>query len=295
MVSNSAPTTMPQRVTRIDKRANITRDELIAEYIKPGIPVVLTDATQGWKAMGKITPEFFKTHYGHLTKQLKGTTYTLAEYVDLMLASTPENPAPYPFSFNVGQTCPELFEDIKPEVVYGKSDRIKHPLLPKFMLHGTETYEFFLGGNGANFPVLHVDALFLHTQITQLYGAKEFIFYPPDQDEYMYPSAENPKISQVDVFNPDYGKHPLFRKATPITIMVEEGETVLFPTRWWHTTRIHEPCISLGRVHLNAYNWADFARDNYSHWKKQYPAIALPAFLYAKTLGYVMDIQETFS
>lgn len=279
-------------VSKIDKRSNISRKELIAEYIEPSIPVVLTaDATRNWKAMGKLTPEFFRTNYAHLTKTIQGVTYSMPEYIDLMLASTPENPAPYPFNFHL-RHCPELMDDIKPEIIYGKSDRINHPLLPKFVFRYTQTYEFFLGGNGAGFPYLHVDALFLHTQITQLYGSKEFILYSPDQTPYLYPKADSPKASQVDVFNPDYDRFPLFREATAIRVTVEEGETILFPTRWWHTTRIHEPSISLGRVQLNAANWDDFISDNYEIWKKQLSVFAVLPLIYTKTLGHLMNISE---
>lgn len=286
--------TTPQRSpVKIDKRSNISREELIKEYIEPSIPVVLTaDATQAWKAMGKLTPEFFRTNYAHLTKKIGGVTYRMPEYIDLMLASTPENPAPYPFNFNL-RNCPELLEDLKPEIIYAKSDRVNNPLLPKFVFRYTQVYEFFLGGNGATFPFLHIDALFLHTQITQLYGSKEFILYPPDQTPYVYPNEDNAKISQVNVFNPDYERFPLFREATPTRVTLEEGETILFPTRWWHTTRIHEPCISLGRVHVNAANWDDFISDNYKTWQKDLSVFAILPLMYTKTLGYLMNLSET--
>ncbi|GAB3899455.1 cupin-like domain-containing protein [Spirosoma agri] len=287
-----ASKTANNTITKIDKRSNISRQELINEYIEPAIPVVLTDATKDWKAMGKFSPEFFKKNYSHITKEIKGKTYSLPEYVDLMLKSTPENPAPYPFNFNIEHRAPELLADLKPEIIYAKSDRIKHPLLPKFMLNGTEVYEIFLGGNGGYFPFLHVDALFLHTQITQLYGSKDFILYPPEQTPFMYPREENAKISQVNVFDPNYEKYPLFKKATPLRVTVEQGETILFPTKWWHTTQIHEPCISLGRVHLNASNWNDFAKDNYLSLKKYRPGIAGPALLYTKMLGQLINLQE---
>ena len=63
---------------------------------------------------------------------------------------------------------PELMKDIMPHLLYGKSDRVSNPLLPKFMLKGTEVYELFFGGNGSFFPTLHIDALYLHTQIQHL-------------------------------------------------------------------------------------------------------------------------------
>lgn len=278
----------------VDKRTNLSKRELIKEYVEPSIPVVLTDAAKDWKAMGKITPEFFKTKYGSLEKEVKGRKYTIAEFIDLMLASTKENPSPYPFNLNVETYFPELMADIKPEILYAKSDRVNHPLLPKFMMKGTEVYEFFLGGVGAYFPFLHVDALFLHTQITQIYGSKDFILYPPDQTPFMYPREDNPKISHVNPMKPDFERYPLFRNAKPLKVTVNEGETILFPTGWWHITEMHEPNISLGRVQLNAANWDNFVSDNYKLWKKYNPKMALPALLYSKFLGGIMNIQEKF-
>lgn len=278
----------------VDRRENITRKELINEYIIPAKPVILVGATKNWAAMGKFTPEFFKKNYGHLTKEVKGVTYTIAEFIDLMLASTPEKTAPYPFNLNMESYFPDLMQDIMPDVIYGKSDRIHHPLMPKLMLKGTEVYELFLGGNGSFFPFLHWDALFLHTQITQLYGNKEFILYGPDQTEYMYPRADNTKISSVNIFDPDYEKYPLFKKAKPIRVMVNEGETILFPTKWWHATQMYGPCISLGRVQLNASNWDDFVSDNYKLWQKYHPRMAPLMNGYAKFVGAIMSLQEKF-
>jgi histone arginine demethylase JMJD6 len=253
---------------------------------------VLTDATRQWTAMGKFTPAFFKQHYGHLTKEIKGHTYSMAEVADLILTSSPANPAPYPFNLNIEEFFPELLADLQPEIVFGKSDRVKHPLLPKLMLRGTQVYELFLGGNGASFPYLHIDALYLHTQITQLYGSKEFILFSPEQTPYLYPRADNKKVAQVDIFNPDYEQFPLFRHATPVRVTVEEGETILFPTKWWHTTQIHEPCISVGRVHLNEWNWTDFNRDNFELRRKKHPAVALATLAYGKALGHLLALQN---
>jgi hypothetical protein len=287
--TGSLPTPTP---LTIDKRSNLSQQELLNEYVKPGRPVVLTDVARRWGAMGKFTPAFFKQHYGHLTKEIKGQTYSMAEVADLILTSSPTKPAPYPFNLNMEEFFPELLADLKPEIVFGKSDRVKHPLLPKLMLRGTQVYELFLGGNGACFPYLHVDALYLHTQITQLYGSKEFILFPPDQMPYLYPRADNQKVSQVDIFNPDYEKFPLFRHAAPVRVTVEEGETILFPTKWWHTTQIHEPCISVGRVHLNEWNWTDFNRDNFELRRKKHPAVALATLVYGKALGQLLALQD---
>jgi histone arginine demethylase JMJD6 len=279
-------------VDTIDRRSNLSRKELIKEYIEPSIPVILTDAADKWNAMGKFTPEFFKNTYGHLTKEVKGVTYTISEFVDMMLASTPENPSPYPFNLNMEQYFPELIKDIKPEILYSKIDRPNHPLLPRFMLQGTEVYEIFLGGKGSSFPVLHIDALYLHNQATMIYGAKDFVLYSPDQIGYLYPMEKSPKYSQVDILNPDYNKYPLFKNAHQIKVTLKQGETILFPTGWWHTTLINEPCISMGRIHLSAANWPKFIKDESFAWQQRSPFMANVILAYGKVLGKIMNLQE---
>jgi histone arginine demethylase JMJD6 len=278
----------------VDRRSKLSRKELIKEYIEPSIPVILTDAVDHWKAVGKFSPEFFKTTYGHMTKEVKGITYTFSDFVDRMMVSTPENPSPYPFNLNVEQYFPELLKDMQPEIIYGKIDRINHPFLPRFMTHGTEVYEIFLGGKGSSFPFLHIDALFLHNQATMLYGSKDFILYSPDQIGLMYPRKESPKYSNIDILNPDYEKYPLFREAKSITVTLNQGETLLFPTGWWHTTIIHEPCISFGRAHLSAANWSKFIKDEARIWKTKSALMANLVIAYGSVLGKFMNLQELF-
>ena len=281
-----------KKITTIDKRTNLSHEEFIREYVSKSRPVVLTDAAKNWPAMGKLTPEYFKKNYSHITKTINGVTYKMDDFIDHMLVASPDNKAPYPYNFNVEKVFPELMPEFRPEIIYGNIDRINHPLMPKKFLQGTTAYEIFLGGNCSSFPFLHFDALFMHTQITQVYGSKTFIMYPPEQTLYMYPYPDNPKFSQVNFDNPDYDKFPLFREATPIEITVEEGETLLFPSGWWHTTRITEPCISLGRAQLNGYNWDNFIKDRYVNWKKKISIGALPILAYGKIVGAIMNAQD---
>lgn len=295
MVSDQIkPKTKTDAVFTIEKRSNLSQQELIKEYIEPSIPVVLTaDATLNWKATGKFTPQFFKENYGGLTKTIRGVSYKMADVIDLILEGNPDKKAPYPYNFDMQKYFPELLDDLKPEIIFGKSDRINHPLLPKILLHGTTAYEIFFGGKGSFFPFLHVDALKLHTQITQLYGSKDFILFSPDQTPFLYPSKENPKFSWIDIFNPDYEKYPLFKNAKPTKVTVNEGETIIFPTGWWHSTQIHEPCISFGRSQLNAANWDGFISDNYLALKKRISFFASPILAYGKIAGSIINKQES--
>jgi histone arginine demethylase JMJD6 len=291
-VEQAQPKVNYSNIKGVDRRTNLSHAEFINEYVNKSLPVVLTDAAKDWKAMKKFTPQYFKDNYAHITKTVDGVTYNMADYIDRMLTSTPENRAPYPYNFDVEKTFPELMADFLPEVIYGKMDRINHKLMPRKLLQGTTLYELFFGGNGSCFPSLHYDALFMHTQITQVYGAKDFIMYPPDQTASMYPYPNNPKFSQVNFLNPDYEKFPLYKEAKPIEFTLQEGETLLFPSGWWHTTKITEPSITLGRAQLNGYNWDNFIKDRYINWKKKISFAAAPVLVYGKVVGGIMNAQE---
>ncbi len=281
-----------QEITNVDRRTNLSHEEFINEYVKKELPVVLTDAAKNWKAMKDFTPAYFKKHYAHITKNIHGISHNMADFVDMMLTSTEEDPAPYPFNFDVKKVFPELMEYFLPEIIYGKMDRINHKLMPKQLLQGTTVYEIFFGGKGSSFPYLHFDALFMHTQITQIYGSKDFIMYPPELTPNMYPFEDNPKFSQVNFLEPDHNRFPLFKEAKPIEFTLNQGETLLFPSGWWHTTKITEPCISLGRAQLNGHNWDDFINDRYVNWKKKISFAAAPVLAYGKIVGGIMNAQE---
>jgi hypothetical protein len=248
-----------KQISGVDRRTGLSHEEFINEYVKKSRPVVLTDAAKDWKAMKKFTPLWFKENYSHINKNINGVSYNMGDFVDQMLTSSAENPAPYPYNFDVKKVFPEFMEDFQPEIIYGNIDRINHKLMPKKLLQGTTVYEIFLGGAGSSFPYLHFDALFMHTQITQIYGSKVFI---------------------------------MFKEASPIEFTLEEGETLLFPSGWWHTTKITEPCISLGRAQLNGYNWDNFINDRYVNWKKKISVAALGVLAYGKIVGAIMNAQD---
>ena len=279
----------------VDRRSGLSQKELLHEYVLADKPVILTDAVKEWKAIGKWTPEFFKKNYPKITKEISGKQYTMAQQMDLIVASTPQQPAPYPYNLEVEDYFPELMADMQPQLVFGKIDRAMHPLMPGFMTNGTPIHELFFGGHGSSFPFVHFDALHLHTQITQIYGNKEFILYHPNDSAYMYPREDNPKFSKVgNVFEPDLKQFPLFAKATPYRDMLHAGETIFFPRGWWHTTMMYGPSITYGRIVLNASNYDLFLKDKYTRWKASGKLKADAAYAFGKVMGGVMSTVEAF-
>ena len=65
---------------------------------------------------------------------------------------------------------------------------------------------------------------YLHGFVTQIYGDKEFVVYPPEQTPYMYPRRTIAKVSQIgDPLQPDLEKFPLFAQASAASTMVKRG------------------------------------------------------------------------
>lgn len=278
---------------KIDKVDKITHKEFYHEYVVPQKPVVVTSNVLSYPAFGKLTPEYFAKKYGHLKKEIGGVTYTLEEIVSLMKTSSAEKTSPYPCDMHIDKVFPEVLQYLQSDFIYGKVDRINHGLMPKAFTKATKINEMFFGGKGSFFPFLHIDAMFLHTQITQLYGDKEFFMIHLDQTEKVYPRDDNPKISSVrNIFNPDLEKYPKFKNAEISSVMVKEGETIFFTSQYWHTTKIHSECISYGRVHLNPTNWEGFMHDNYELFNIYHPRLIPFAKAYAFGLDKLMKLQE---
>jgi hypothetical protein len=111
----------------IERRANLSTEEFMREYVYPNRPVIVTDALRQWKAVGRWTPEFFKREFGDQklsiekvawNKASSGPELTMASFVDRVLASTNENPAPYLRNQNLVELFPSLMQDVSPMPAY---------------------------------------------------------------------------------------------------------------------------------------------------------------------------------
>ncbi|MEJ0101656.1 MAG: cupin-like domain-containing protein [Bacteroidota bacterium] len=110
------------------------------------------------------------------------------------------------------------------------------------------------------FPYLHIDDLGVHAFITQHYGDKHLIIYPPDQEQYLYRDAHT-RISKIyDVDKPDLNAFPLFAKAKAIRVVLKAGESAFMPSGWWHTTKVPGTSLSTVISVSNSSNWADLVK-----------------------------------
>jgi hypothetical protein len=196
-------------VVDIDRRHKLPYEDFAHEYLFPNKPVILSGALEGWQAVANWTPDYFKDKYGSMNLSIDGKDYTMAEFIDRVNSSTPENPAPYLRNAIVDQLLPELLSDIEPLPSYffpnWLDGRFSHALRSR--LHSGSP-ELYIGGSGAKFPFLHFDSYHTHAFLAQVYGIKEYTAFSPDQTPYIYVSPNKYNASEIpDLETPDLEKY----------------------------------------------------------------------------------------
>jgi histone arginine demethylase JMJD6 len=252
---------------QVQKVGEISHGEFMKQFYKPGVPVVLKTASRAWKANGLFTPDYFRKNFADRRTTVNEKECSVREILDLIENSTADHPAPYPCKFDIPSQLPEIMPLISPlGMHYAEPNWFESKAFPG-KIYGS-AIELFFGGPGGKFPVAHIDLFHTNAWITQLYGKKNFVIYPRGQDDFLYPKAANPFVSEVNIFNPDFEKHPGYKNATPITVTVEKGETIFIPWGIWHSSESLTPSISVIFDQINSSNFSDWTRDVWE-FKKQ--------------------------
>ncbi|MFC0514406.1 cupin-like domain-containing protein [Mucilaginibacter angelicae] len=264
----------------IIRRDNITYEEFIEEHYKPGIPLVFTKAAKVWKANGLFSPDWFRENYPDRKTDVRGTTYTIKQVMDMVEASTEDKPAPYPMIFDIPSTIPELMPLLDPlDLNYASPNWLRNKMFNIGKWGGA--IEMFVGGPGGRFPYMHIDYYHLNAWITQLYGEKRFTVFPRGQEDLLYPRPDDPWRSELNIFEPDYEKYPKFKDATPIHFVVGPGETLFIPFGTWHSAYSLTPTISVAFDTLNNKNHKEFMKDVWTFKSRDSKAKAVAMYSYA--------------
>mmetsp|Transcript_7929 Transcript_7929/g.7984 ORF Transcript_7929/g.7984 Transcript_7929/m.7984 type:complete len:285 (-) Transcript_7929:203-1057(-) len=121
------------------------------------------------------------------------------------------------------QEIPLLEEDVKPFPAILQTG--------KGALYRTNIW---MGGEGGTESPCHYDPF--HNIICQVYGKKEIILYPPEENVNLYPAygTVQKNTSLVDFISPDFKEHPLFAKAKGVRVELEPGDGLYIPKGYWH-------------------------------------------------------------
>jgi histone arginine demethylase JMJD6 len=288
----NAVTTAPRpEAAAIERRHQLPYADFERDYLRPNKPVILTGALDCWPALGKWSPEYFQQRYGTLEVNVGGRPRPMAEFIDLVLASTAEQPAPYLKDAAVRHMSPELIQDIEPFVEYAFPNWLRGRYLfgsISELLNMAEV-ELFLGGAGARLGELHCDYVHTHTVLCQLFGRKEFTLFAPEDTPWLYADGNQSALKRVDEV--DLQRYPLFAKATPIRFAQEPGEIVFLPSGWWHTTRLLTASIAVGVNFANATNWPALTEDLVERIPARRPIRRALVRTYLKAVGWWKRLQ----
>ncbi len=244
------------QLKEIEKRENLSAEEFREEYLKPLRPVVFKDLIKDWPATGKWTFEWLRNNYGHLEVPLYGNDFHQAgkyymtskrkmKFGDYLTLIENEPTELRMFLYNIFDHAPELANDFSmPDIMKGWNQRY---------------YFMFFGGQGSTVN-LHYDIDCSHVFLSQFQTRKKVYLFAPDQSKYLYHEPFTVK-SQMDVEHPDFEKYPAFKKASGYTTILEHGETLFMPSRYWHHMEYIEGGFGL-------------ALRSYTDWKMKLDALS---------------------
>lgn len=239
-----------QPISEIERRSNISYNEFIEEYASIGKPVIITDVVKNWPASVKWNFDFFKEKYGQVKtdgvrdrNNRSNILMTIADYMDYLKTDNTDKSL-YLFDFPMFEH-PELEEDFTlPEYYSNLLENFPEKLFQKY---GFRQYKYLIMGRKESSIGLHIDDFYTQAWLAVIYGRKRLILIPPDQEKFVY-------AGEVDAFNPDLEKFPLYANATPVEFILNPGEILYIPSMWWHQAENLSPSIALGFNTVNEWN-----------------------------------------
>jgi hypothetical protein len=255
---------------QVERRRDLSYEEFVESYVRRQRPVIITDCVP----TDRLTPQTIRERCGHkrlddlanggganimvrgresavaLFKSLS----TLGEYITLFEQGAD---VPYLTNVDVGTTLSELADGLETPAYFKPNWRSRWPL-STLDPEGAECRggEAFFGPRNASFGVLHFDRHAVFLGICQYYGTKLWWLCPPEAGTCLYPDmrGDYPHLSQVNPFQPDLERFPLFANVQPFVATLEPGDAMFLPAFWWHITNAVTANIStLVRV-VNRHN-----------------------------------------
>jgi len=215
-----------------------SREEVV-EAIDQEIPVKITNYLRHYPDLCKLTPQYLAKKHGNM-KILLNTSIveqemtnhikvSLRNFVDLMhhldkTKSLPDKNYYFAESMDFAEKI-----DIEDDLEEFMKETCQSPYFT------FSAYSFWLAPRGTR-TGLHYD-IDHRNLLMMFHGEKVFYLADPRQSIFLYPSDKfehEGGVSQVDIFNPDYRRFPLFANARFLKVHLKVGEILFIPANWWH-------------------------------------------------------------
>ncbi|HAE30420.1 MAG TPA: hypothetical protein DCF89_04825 [Flavobacteriales bacterium] len=246
------------KIIPVERRSELTYDEFMRNYVKKGIPVILTGQAAEWNCTKNWSLDYFKELHGqdevlymdqaHIKKGVYSET-TLGDVIDKIKTGDSEYYRFYPLL----KRHPEHILDF--DYKWIRKRRLKRGF--------GEAFQVFISGKNG-YTALHNAST--QNIFTQIYGEKKWMLYPveytfivdPDPARNVYRSSP---IRNGHVFNPfekKYEGHSLYKYMDGYSVHLKAGDVFYNPPYMWHC--VQNPTESIGVGYRYFTPWTAFKK-----------------------------------
>ena len=210
---------------------------ILEETLNKKSPFIITNLLINWSFIKDLNLELLKQNYGDKKVTLNNSiieqnktmkiNQTLGEYIEWLNnteGKDTNNMNVYLAENDDLLSNTKLMEKIK-----------KETSILNCPLNLVNTYPLWIGHNHSK-TGLHYDTD-TRNFLCQLRGQKKVYLFPPNQSKYLYPSSKfdsGAKCSQVNFWDVNTEKFPLFNQSKYIEIILSPGQILYIPPYWWH-------------------------------------------------------------
>ncbi|WP_316214624.1 cupin-like domain-containing protein [Bradyrhizobium sp. SZCCHNR2035] len=259
-------------MSKIERRAQISRADYFAHYVNPQKPLVFTDLFSGQPLDRLRTPELFRERFGDMPIMVYEhyhDTITRAAFALLGGGDKLKEVRPHEMLTTISKYMDEIARNPKYQFLCSESPKHLWPdefraalKFPSYChdrsgeLAGLIT-ELWLGPPGY-ITHMHYDADARDILNHQVFGRRRFILAPPTS------STRIGSILNYGIFSPTRLSESERRKWVEsidgYEVELAPGETLLIPGLWWHHTDYLDTSFSIAiRHNSNAYKEAFYA------------------------------------
>ncbi|KAK8683174.1 hypothetical protein V6N13_039241 [Hibiscus sabdariffa] len=221
----------------VAKRSALSLEAFLCEYFLLGSPVIITDCMAHWPATTRWNNvDYLRRVAGdrtvpvevgknYLCSDWKQELITFSDFLERVQSTGSRSKVPTYLAQH------QLFDQI--------NDLSKDISIPEYCYAGggdLRSLNAWFGPAGTVTP-LHHDPH--HNILAQVVGKKYVRLYSASHSEELYPYGETMlhNSSQVDLDNIDEVRFPKVRDIEFIDCILEEGEMLYIPPKWWHYVR----------------------------------------------------------
>ncbi|EOY32544.1 2-oxoglutarate (2OG) and Fe(II)-dependent oxygenase superfamily protein isoform 1 [Theobroma cacao] len=221
----------------VGRRSALSLEGFLREYFLSGSPVIITDCMTHWAARTRWNDmDYLRRVAGdrtvpvevgknYLCSEWKQELITFSQFLERVQSNGCRSKVPtYLAQHQLFDQINELRKDISiPDYCYAGGGELR-------------SLNAWFGPAGTVTP-LHHDPH--HNVLAQVVGKKYVRLYSASYSEELYPYSETMlnNSSQVDLDNMDDVEFPKVRDLEFLDCILEEGEMLYIPPKWWHYVR----------------------------------------------------------